>query len=138
MSKERIQQLIFLAVVIGLLWITAKPGTFGPIGGGKAPFKADKLTVLVTHDAAAVGSLPSWVQGNAVATVEGWTKGHQGDFRLLANDAKPELLEAKWQAAFAVPRTQANWITAAGVSTGFSKPLPATAAETIKLLEGVK
>lgn len=30
MSKERIQQLIFVAVVIGLLWFSSKPGTFGP------------------------------------------------------------------------------------------------------------
>lgn len=107
------------------------------------PFVADKLTVLVIHDAGSVGSLPSWVQGNnADKSLEGWTHFHGGSFRLMDASvaSNTSLLEAKWAAAATalIGKGPPPWIVAAGPETGFNQKLPASFGETIKLMEGVK
>jgi len=102
-----------------------------------APFAADVLTVLVTRNAGDTGSVPNWAQGNTVATVEGWTKEHKGEFRILDATSDPKELAAKWKAALAVPKTNDLWIVAAGPKSGFSMPLTDKAA-VFKALEGVR
>lgn len=131
---------IFLALVaLALLSGGNVGGCTWQIGGSSAPFKTDgKTTVLVTHDAKAVGQLPAWVQGNESTTVEGWTKAHGGEFRLLDENSKPDLLAEKWKAALGIKRTASPWIVGAGgKSGGINRPLDNKDA-VFKELEGVK
>jgi hypothetical protein len=89
-----------------------------------APFKADKLTVVVLHDSAHVGEVPAWVDGADESAVRGWTEKQGGEFRLLDKNSKPDLLGDKWKAALAAPHGETPWIMAATPRRGISEHLP--------------
>lgn len=49
--KERVQQLIFVGVVLALMWFASKPGTFGPVAPKVPVVKADAATYVYEKDA---------------------------------------------------------------------------------------
>lgn len=104
-----------------------------------APFKTDKLAVLIVEETKNRAALPVWVDSTLPESLRGVVKTRGGDFKLLDADQKDFANQPPWVAeAFKVPHPELPWIVAAGPQTGFSRKLPATADETLKLLEGVK
>ena len=116
------------------------------LGGGSplspsAPFKTDKLAVMVVEESTPGdnSNAPVWVNSTKAGGVRDYVeKTRSGKFRLIDQNNPSDLASQEWKDALAVKRDSVPWIVAAGTRTGFSKPLPATAAETLKLLEGVK
>lgn len=108
--------------------------------GSSAPFAADKLTVLVVEESNPSQDLtaPPWVNSTNSGSVRSYVLERGGDFRLIDQHNPTDIAGTKWQEAMAVKRDSVPWIVAAGPRTGFSKPLPSTAAETLSLLREVK
>lgn len=105
-----------------------------------APFATDKLAVMVVEesDPNQDATAPTWVNSTRADSVRAYVEKRGGAFRLIDQHNPSDLADKEWQDALAVKRDSIPWIVAAGKQTGISQPLPATAKETIALLEGVK
>lgn len=113
--------------LIALLAFGKVEGCKLPIVGKPAPFKTDRLAVLIVEETADRGKLSSGQLDAMLSTASGSVRDyvamHGGDFRLLDKDANPSQDAAWVQEAFKVQRPGVPWIVAANPSTGFSVPL---------------
>lgn len=130
MSKATTTILLLLLLALLLL-----PG--GSIGTS-APFKADRLCVLVVEETAERGKLTSGqldvISSQAAGSVQDYVRTHGGDIR-IADSSKPPVQSADWvKAAYAVERKSLPWIVAANKSGGFSQPVT-TPEEALRLLK---
>lgn len=122
---------------VGLLLLSGGGSPFAP----EAPFKTEVLAVLVVEESTPGDSFnaPVWVNSTKAGGIRDYVENtRKGKFRLLDQNNTSDFANQEWKDALAVKRDSVPWIVAAGPKTGFSKALPATAAETLKLLEGVK
>jgi hypothetical protein len=113
----------------------------GGVVGLPPPFKSAVLAVLVVEESTPGDSFnaPVWVNSTKAGGVRDYVeKTRKGRFRLLDQHNPTDLANKEWQDAMNVKRDSVPWIVAAGPNSGFSMALPATEAETMKLLEGVK
>jgi len=125
-------------VVLAIAWLLLSGGS---IGGGTAPFKTDVLSVLVIEESTPGenANAPAWINSTKAGGIRDYVENtRKGKFRLIDQHNPTDLASQEWKDAMAVKRDSVPWIVAAGPKSGFSKALPATAAETLKLLEGVK
>jgi len=116
-----------LLCIVGGLLLFFGGGGLGPLVQS-APFKTDKLAVLIVHDASETTSLPQWANSTTPDSVNGWTKAHGGDFRIIDQKSPTRLLDQKWQDAMAVPRKSVPWIVAANPTRGISQAIKDGAA----------
>lgn len=112
----------------------------GGIVGAAPPFKTDVLAVLVVEESTpGDGNAPVWVNSTKAGGVRDYVEAtRKGKFRLLDQHNPTGLVNQEWKDALAVERKSVPWIVAAGPRSGFSRALPVSADETLKLLEGVK
>lgn len=110
-----------------------------------APFASPGLAVLIVEDKTAHASLPAGQREiidstkagsvrdylkTAAATIDGVPAWH-----VLDKDDQVNLDNKVWQDAFAVPRLSVPWIVVSTGKTGFSQPLPQSAAELLAMLK---
>ena len=109
----------------------------GGVVGGVAPFKADKLCVLVVEETAARTRALDAIYG----AVEAATKKAGGDYRILDKDQSNLSLDSQWvQDAFKL-KGPPPWIVAADKWRGVNQSLPTSSpADAVKILSplGVK
>lgn len=135
--KENLKAIVFFAVVGLLLWAATKGNPLAPVS--KAPFKTDKLSVLIVEKTEERGKLTAGqraaIQGSVVTE---FVNAKKGSFLKLDADQTQFDKVDPWVAEAFKLHGPPPWIVAAGSKTGFSKALPADIAETLKDLEGVK
>lgn len=141
--SEKTKKLIFFAIVGLVLWQVLAGGKLpiGPVNPPviAAPFKADKLCILIVRESANDAKLPAWVKATAAGSVRDTVNKVGGEMLLLDKDQSDFSNYDPWlKEAFAVPHPDLPWIVGAGPKSGFSQKLPATAAETLALIKGVK
>ncbi len=128
---------LWLALVgVGLLLLSG-----GGLIGTPPPFKTDTLAVLVVEESTPgdQSNVPVWVNSTKAGSVRDYVNNtRKGRFELLDQHNPTDLAKQEWKDAMSVKRDSVPWMVAAGPSTGVSQALPATEAETLKILEGVK
>lgn len=123
-------------------------GALGPIFqgkvGGKAPFKTDKLSVLILEETT---QRPSYTQdqlfaitGNGPGSVDEAVKLRGGEFYPLdVNNTDLKLMPQWVQDAAKVPHEpDIPWIVTAGPKYGVSEPLPKSRVDILKAVEAAK
>lgn len=132
-----------LLLLIAVLLLIAPSGPVvpptPPVVVNPAPFVADKLCVMVIEETRDRAKTPAWVRATAAGSVQDVvTKGGGTYLKLDADQTDFSNMPPWVAAAFKVPHPELPWIVGAGPKSGFSQKLPATAAEALKLIEGVK
>lgn len=108
-----------------------------------SPIPESGFRVLITYDNASKGSLPrdqlaildstdlrAWLDAHCIKDAQ-----NAPEWRIWASEMQVNPDQPIWQKLIGLPRKSEPWITISTGKTGFSGPLPANEAETIKLLE---
>lgn len=122
-------------------------GALGPIvdkgGGGKAPFKVDKPSILIVENTEDRDKYTADQRAAILAIGEGSLdakiKERGGQFLVLdVNNTDMSQMPQWAKDAFAVPHPTIPWIVAAGPKRGTSEVLPSTMPEILKAAEAAK
>ena len=132
MDSKRPNPLVTLALLAAAWWLA-----FGLEGGGivdSAPFKADKLCVLVIEETTDRNNYTAGQREviTSTAGVREYVKGKAGEFWVIDKDT-PLDKAAPWvqEARTAAQPNLLPWIVAATPKAGFTRQLPSEAAETL-------
>ena len=120
------------------------PGIDWIVPGGDAPIKEAGIHVVVFHESSAGASgLPAWWNSDADGSVRRWLETNaKGNWRLLDKDtpldAQPAWVKQGRASFDAKHGDKMPWIVYSNGKRGGTVALPATAAETLALLDKVK
>lgn len=105
-----------------------------------APIPATGLRVLIIEETNDRATLPpAQAQIFSSTKVLGWLRTNAPDhWRVWDDDVDPASAPVEFRDALKIPRGGLPWIVISNGATGFSGPLPATADETVTLLEKYK
>lgn len=104
------------------------------------PIPVTSLHVLMIWDRDQMPTLPASQVGiHSSTALRKWFTENNVQWRQFYSDSDPSSLDAKWKAAWDVPRESLPWIVASDGSTkSFKGPMPKTETELIQLLEKYK
>lgn len=138
--SDQARKLLFFAIVGLVVWQVLLGGKLpiGPVTPA-APFKTDKLAVLVVEESSD-GDTPVWVRGTSATSVKAAVEKAGGEYRVLDHHDAVDKLAPHWQEAMAAAKGKTlPWMVAADKAAGFSQPVTTQAAamQSLKSL-GVK
>lgn len=140
MSSKDNPVLAVCCMLLGLLLLASGKGC-DFVGGGKAPFATDKLSVLIVEETGQRGQLTSTQLDALLSTAPGSVRDivdkAGGSIRLLDKDQEDfsdeePWVKAAWE-AWKASGGQPPWIEAADARTGFAGPVT-TEGDVIKQL----
>ena len=133
--------LIYVLLIGGVLWFFVG-GTIGPVT--PPPIPMEGFRVMVIEETADRGKLPLGQLNQLTATGPGSVVAYLREkcvktdkdpgWKFLDKDSDPKLLGEPWIAAWANKGTTLPWLLVSNGKSGYSGPLPATAAETLKIM----
>lgn len=114
----------------------------GPVDSN-APFKTDKLSVLILEETEVRVSLPlsqlAVLDASDDSSVRAWVANHQGEFRLLDVSQDPtrdsQWVQDAYKAAKEAKEFKTPWVVAANERSGVNQALPLDTEATKTLLK---
>lgn len=124
----------WLVLLLGAWLAAGQPGVDVLPIGGRAPFAADKLSVVVVRESSANHTQAQLTVINGTDW-RGYVIAHKGEFRVVDPDSPLDREQGWVKAAMAVKRDSLPWLLMSNGSDGYSGPLPADSAAMMALIE---